>query len=70
MDQMMVDVTDIPDVKIGDEVILFRTPELTIDEVASWGQTINYEVPCLISARIPRVYVENDCQEDLDDRRK
>lgn len=70
MDQMMVDVTDIPDVKIGDEVILFGTPELTIDEVASWGQTINYEVPCLISDRIPRVYVEDARQEDIDDRRK
>ncbi|BAL84326.1 putative alanine racemase [Selenomonas ruminantium subsp. lactilytica TAM6421] len=56
MDQMMVDVTDIPDVKIGDEAILFGTPELTIDEVAGWGQTINYEVPCLIGPRIPRVY--------------
>ena len=56
MDQMMVDVTDIPDVQVGDEVILFGTPELTIDEVAGWGQTINYEVPCLLGARIPRVY--------------
>ena len=56
MDQMMVDVTDIPEVQIGDEVILFGTPELTIDEVAGWGETINYEVPCLIGERIPRVY--------------
>ncbi|SHK84724.1 alanine racemase [Selenomonas ruminantium] len=58
MDQMMVDVTDIEDVRIGDEVLLFGTPELTIDEVAAWGESINYEVPCLISARVPRVYVD------------
>lgn len=58
MDQMMVDVTDIPDVRIGDEAVLFGTPELTIDEVAGWGESINYEVPCLIGARVPRVYID------------
>ena len=56
MDQFMVDVTDIPHVQIGDEVTLFGSDTLTIDEVARWGNTINYEVPCLLSARVPRVY--------------
>ena len=56
MDQVMVDVTDIPHVQIGDEVTLFGSDSLTIDEVARWGNTINYEVPCLLSARVPRVY--------------
>ena len=56
MDQVMVDVTDIPDVQIGDEVTLFGSDSLTIDEVARWGNTINYEVPCLLSARVPRIY--------------
>ena len=56
MDQMMVDVTDIPDVKIGDEVTLFGSETLTIDDLARWGNTINYEVPCLLGARLPRVY--------------
>jgi alanine racemase len=56
MDQVMVDVTDIPGVQIGDEVTLFGSDSLTIDEVARWGNTINYEVPCLLSARVPRVY--------------
>ncbi|MCR5758697.1 MAG: alanine racemase [Selenomonas sp.] len=56
MDQVMVDVTEIPDVKIGDEVTLFGSESLTIDEVARWGDTINYEVPCLLSGRVPRVY--------------
>ena len=56
MDQVMVDVTDIPDVQIGDEVTLFGSETLTIDDVARWGNTINYEVPCLLGARVPRVY--------------
>ena len=56
MDQVMVDVTDIPDVQIGDEVTLFGSETLTIDDVARWGNTINYEVPCLLGARLPRVY--------------
>ena len=56
MDQVMVDVTDIPDVQIGDEVTLFGSDSLTIDEMARWGNTINYEVPCLLGARLPRVY--------------
>jgi alanine racemase len=56
MDQVMVDVTDIADVEIGDEVTLFGSDSLTIDEVARWGNTINYEIPCLLSARVPRVY--------------
>ena len=57
MDQMMIDVTDIPDVQIGDEVILFGSKTLTIDDIAEHVGTINYEIPCLISNRIPRLYL-------------
>ena len=57
MDQFMVDVTDIPEVAIGTEAIVFGTPELTADEAASWLGTINYEIVCLMgSMRLPRVY--------------
>lgn len=56
MDQVMVDVTDIDDVKIGDVATLFGSESLSIDEAAEWLGTINYEVPCLISPRVPRVY--------------
>ena len=59
MDQVMVDVTDIPDVQIGDVATLFGSRTLTIDDAASWLGTINYEIPCLISPRVPRVYVNN-----------
>ncbi|MBR5913198.1 MAG: alanine racemase [Selenomonadaceae bacterium] len=57
MDQFMVDVTDIPNVKIGDEAILFGSKLITGDDAAKHLNTINYEVTCLISERIPRVYV-------------
>ena len=54
MDQMSVDVTDIPDVKMGDEVILFGK-DLPVDSLADICGTINYEIICGISPRVPRV---------------
>lgn len=59
MDLTMVDVTDIPEAKPGDEVILIGSqgPEkITAEDVAAWAQTIAYEILCGISARVPRVY--------------
>lgn len=55
MDQFCVDVTDIPDVKMGDTVTIFG-PGFSVDEVARIAETINYEVVCGISKRVPRVY--------------
>ena len=57
MDQFMVDVTDIDNVKVGDEAILFGSKLITGDDAAKHLHTINYEVTCLISNRVPRVYV-------------
>ena len=57
MDQIMIDVTDIEDVKIGDEVTLFGK-DLSVDGIASICDTINYEIICDISPRVPRVPVE------------
>lgn len=54
MDQMSVDVTDIPSVKMGDEVLLFGK-ELKVDTLARLCSTINYEIICGISPRVPRV---------------
>lgn len=56
MDQTMVDVTDIDGVKVGDEVILFGSPAVTIDDAAKHLNTINYEITCLISERVPRIF--------------
>lgn len=57
MDQVMVDVTDLPEVNEGDTAVLFGAPEITADDAAGWLDTINYEVTCLISARVPRKYI-------------
>lgn len=57
MDQVMIDVTDIEGVDVGDVVTLFGG-DIPIDEAAGFIDTINYELPCLIGARVPRVYAE------------
>lgn len=54
MDQMSVDVTHIPEAKMGDEVILFGK-ELKVDTLADLTGTINYEIICGISPRVPRI---------------
>ena len=62
MDQCMIDVTGIEDVKVGDEVVLFGKQGegfIHIDELAEKLDTINYEIVCMISRRVPRVYVRN-----------
>ena len=59
MDQMMVDVTDIPDVKIGDHAVLIGRSgdeQITVDYLAQLTGTLNYEIICGISRRTPRVY--------------
>lgn len=55
MDQVMIDVTDVPNLKVGDIVTLFGG-DIPIDEAAKFIDTINYELPCLIGARVPRIY--------------
>lgn len=62
MDQCMIDATGIEDVKVGDEVVLFGKQGddfISIDEIAEKLGTINYEIVCMISRRVPRVYVRN-----------
>lgn len=60
MDQMMIDVTE-AGAKIGDEVILYSGDhrETSVDYVAGLLGTINYEVVCDVSARVPKVAVRN-----------
>ena len=60
MDQCMVDVTDVPGVKLGDEVVLMGSQgDLTVlaDEIGEKTGTINYEVVCAFGQRLPKVYV-------------
>jgi alanine racemase len=55
MDLLTIDVTDIPEARLGDEVVLLGDG-ITADEIAAKTNTISYEVFCRISARVPRVY--------------
>lgn len=62
MDQCMIDVTGIDNVNVGDEVVLFGQQmgaSISIDELAEKLGTINYEIVCMISKRVPRVYTKN-----------
>ena len=58
----MLDVTNIPDVTVGDDVVLLGTDGtdncIHAEELATWGNTIPYEIFCGISKRIPRVYLK------------
>ena len=64
MDMTMVDVTLVPHVKVGDDVVLLGAqsgPEgqhdrITLDELATWAGTISWEVCTVVSKRVPRIY--------------
>ena len=60
MDMTMVDVSGLPDVRVGDEAVLIGrqgADEITADEVAELQGTISYEVLCRIGPRVPRIYL-------------
>lgn len=60
MDQIVVRVDDAMPVQVGDEVVVYGvqgSEEISVDEVASWLGTINYEVTCMLQRRVPRVYL-------------
>jgi alanine racemase len=62
MDQTMVDVSNIDNINVGDEVIVFGSGEYgeqTATDLAKSADTINYEVVCTISKRVPRYYINN-----------
>lgn len=59
MDQMAVDVSDIDDVALGDEVILFGK-DLPVEILADICGTINYEIVCGISPRVPRIIKKDE----------
>jgi alanine racemase len=58
MDQTMINVGHISNVRVGDEVVLIGRQgedEITAEEAANWLGTVNYEVVSEILARVPRV---------------
>lgn len=59
MDMHMVDVTDAPGVKRGDEAIVIGNGGMSMEEAANIVGTINYELTCLITPRLERVYIDD-----------
>jgi alanine racemase len=62
MDQCMVDITDIPDVLVGDDVVIFADGENnsnSISDIARAGGTGQNDVVSRISRRVPRVYIRD-----------
>ncbi len=62
MDQCMIDASKVHNIDIGDEVTLFGGDEshgVSVDSIAGLLGTINYEITCGVSRRVPRVYIKN-----------
>lgn len=57
MDGFMVDVTDIEEISVGDEVYIWDNKNITLEEVAESAGTMNYEMMCTISNRVPRRFI-------------
>lgn len=60
MDQIMIDVSHLSDISVGEEVVLLGSQgceRISAEEMAAWIGTINYEVVCLVNKRVPRYYI-------------
>jgi alanine racemase len=59
MNATLVDVTDLPPVRTGDEVVLMGrsdTEQITADDIAAWMETISYEVLCQFGSSNVRIF--------------
>ncbi len=68
MDQTLIDVTDIPDVKIGDVVTVYSDQlydRCSVESAAKLIGTINYELLCAIGTRVPRIYIEDGHETEV-----
>lgn len=62
MDQMIVDITDIENVSVGEEAILIgreKDEEITAEDIASWAGTISYEILLSVGSRVDRIFIRN-----------
>jgi len=67
MDQLMVNLMDIPEAKVGDEVILIGDNEVPLSEVAEKAGSNRNEIISIIGRRVPRVYIKDSCIVDIVD---
>lgn len=58
MDEIMVDVTDIKEVCVGDDVFIWDNNIIKLDEIADLCDTINYKIMSTITYKVPRVFIE------------
>ena len=68
MDMCMVDVTDVPEAKVGDVVTIFgedRGSTIAVESLSNALGTIPYEVLCSINKRIPRIYLDGENQTEI-----
>jgi alanine racemase len=68
MDMTMLDLSEFHDAMVGEEVVIFGRQgeaEITADEIARWDETLNYEVLCRISKRVPRIYLRSGKIESM-----
>lgn len=63
MDMTMIDLTGIPGARAGDEVIVFGGRDLPVSEISGLLGTIDYEVACMVSKRVPRVHFDEPAQD-------
>ena len=60
MDQMMFDITEVDEAKVGDIITLLGDDEGSYYSINTWAKilnTINYELTCRLKVRLPRIYV-------------
>ncbi len=67
MDQMMIDITNSPEAKLKDEVILIGGNEISVEEVAEKVDTNRNEIISIIGRRVPRVYIKGSYIVDIVD---
>ena len=68
MDMCMVDITSVPEAKVGDVVTVFGddgSEAISVDALADQLGTISYEVLCGINKRIPRIYLDGENQTEI-----
>ena len=71
MDMFTIDVTHIPDCKVGDEVVLLGRQDsqyISANEIAAKAKTISYEVLCALGKRAPRVFLQKGKKEAVEPR--
>lgn len=60
MDSFMADITDFEDISVGDDVYIWDNEIIKLEDVAKECDTINYEIMCMISERVPRIFINTN----------